>query len=270
MTAVLRRWPTLRGHRAAQGCAVDVGTARTRIAVPGRGLLLDEPTLLAYGRAGVVVAVGSAAQQAAASGPVRLVRPVRHGTVTDPVGCVHLLRSLMAEAEIEARQGLTIAIGVPVAGLASDVSVAVGVAASAGRGTVVPVESSLAAAIGAGTDVSEEATTLVCDVGVGLVEVAAVGSGRVLASTQVPLGLPDVVDDVDRVLRRVATALVGVLDDLPHAVAADLVARPLLLVGGGGLHPGFADQLAAACRLPVVVAPRPRAAVVEGLGACLG
>lgn len=260
---------TLTRRRSRHACAVDVGTARTRLVVPGRGLVVDEPTLLAYGRSGEVVAVGSAAARAAAGGPVRLVHPVHHGELVDPVGCVHLLACLMARADVQPTQGLTLAIGVPVGGRPSDVSVAAGIAAAVGGGPVIPVDSALAAAIGAGADVSEDAATLVCDIGIGLIEVAAVGSGRVLSSAQVPLGLADLEDPSDHVLLPVTAALVAILDDVPDAVAADLVARPLLLVGGGGLHPGLADRLAAACRMPVLAADRPRDALVEGLGACL-
>jgi actin-like ATPase involved in cell morphogenesis len=249
--------------------ALDVGTGRTRIHVADRGLVLDEPTLLAYGPRGDVLAAGHRAWAAATGHGVRLVWPVRRGVVVDPVSCVHLLRLLLRQAGAAPATDLVLATAVPTAASTRDTSVLTAAVASAGGGSVLPISAELAAAVGAGVDIADTVTNLVCDLGAGVIEVAATGDGRVLASSRIGIGAREFDEAPQRVLGGMVVALREVLDALPEHTAADLAARPVVLVGGGALRPGLAAALSAAWRAPVTVAGRPRDAVILGLGTCV-
>jgi actin-like ATPase involved in cell morphogenesis len=99
----------LRGGRRGRdgGFAVDLGSARTQVLVPGAGVVLDEPTLVAYAAGGIVVAAGQDAWVASETGPARLQMPVRSGVVRNPVACVHVLKQLLRLAGLTATDGRT-------------------------------------------------------------------------------------------------------------------------------------------------------------------
>jgi actin-like ATPase involved in cell morphogenesis len=193
--------------------------------------------------------------------------PMRGGIVGDPVGCVHLLRLLMRKAELAGADGSEVAVSVAGSAHARDASVLAGVIASATGRRVLPVQSALAASIGAGNDITQSAPRLVCDVGAGITEVAAVADGRVLASSAARMGVRHYVHDAERAVRRVVRQLRRVLDDLPDRAAREAAAGPLLFVGGGALLPDLATRLSSACRTPVRVPDQPSYAVANGLGA---
>jgi actin-like ATPase involved in cell morphogenesis len=250
------------------GLAIDLGTARTRVHRPGDGSGLDEPTLVAR-RGADVAAAGRDAWRTCTRTDARLCWPVRRGVVVDPVSCVRLLTLLLGDVAGRRAPGV-VAVAVRSGGDPYDDAVTAAVVASATGAAVRRVESLLAAAIGAGLAVDEPAAALVCDLGAGTLDLGAVGDGRLLASTSVPLGTHDWADDPLRVLAEARTALRRVLDALPPGTAGDLAARPVVLVGGGALVRDVPRRLAEAWRTDVAAAPEPRLAVVAGLARCLG
>ena len=263
---------TARKPRFTGGLAVDLGTARTRVLQPTSsrrgpaGVMLDEPTVVAR-RGRTVLAAGRQAWRLGTATSARLSWPVRHGVVVDPVACVQLLRELLPP-----RTGTT-AAGVVLAVRADDsvydTAVLTAVAASAIGVEVRRVDTLLAAAIGAGLPVDEPAAGLVCDVGAGVLELGAVGDGRLLASATARLGTRDYLDDPPRVRAAARGMLRHVLRLVPATVGGDLAAQSVCLVGGGALVDGLSRDLAQAWRTEVQLPDEPRLTVVRGLAACL-
>ena len=259
-----------RRRRVRDGAiAIDLGTARTQILLSGAGVILDEPTLTAYSLSGDVIAAGHDAWVASEVGPAQLRMPVRGGVVRDPVGCVHTVRLLLRKAGLTATDGRDVAVSLPATANARDASVLTAVMASATGGRIVPVESTLAASIGAGIDIGAGAPHIVCDLGAGVTEVAVIADGRLLSGSALRLGVRDFDDEPEQAVRRVVQLLRRVLDDLPELVAADAVAGELLLVGGGAYVPELVSRLSTAFQMPIRVPNDPRQAVANGLGRCL-
>lgn len=248
--------------------AIDLGTARTQVFVPGDGIVLDEPTLGAYDSTGEIIAAGYEAWIASAMGPARLRMPVRGGVVRDPVGCVNALILLLRKQRLTTLAGREVAVCLPTGTSEGDASVAAAVVASATGGRALPVDSSLAAAIGAGYDIGQSAPRLVCDVGAGITEMTAVGDGHVLAGSALRTGVNGYDDRPDDVLRQLVELFRRVLDELPERLAADSVSQPLLVVGGGALRADLVRQLGMAYNMQVHVPENPREVVVSGLGSC--
>lgn len=252
--------------RRGEAVAVDLGTSRTRVLVPRTGTLLDEPTMLAYA-GGRLVAVGDDAWKRSEAGDATLRLPVRGGVVVDADACADLLVSLLHRAGASHVDQLV--VSTPVAVTGEDAARSRAVAARVAQRPPVVVESVLAAAMTARVDVTDPAARLVCDIGAGVTELAAIGSGRVLASAVLPRGVADYRDDPEAACAALPDALSRVLGAVDGAVAGDLAARPLLLVGGGALVDGLVERLTDVLRLPVHAWPAPRSATVTGLARCL-
>ena len=202
--------------------AVDLGSARTRVAVAGPGLhgaprLIDEPTVVAVAREdrrvlGRGAAVGRLAARMLGRTPegVDAVRPVRGGVVAD----FDLTEALLHELLHKARRGrrgprspvlLTLAGGLT----AVERRAAVGCVRRAGAGAVRVLDSARAAALGAGLPVAEPVANLVVVVGAATAEVAVLSLGDRVAGRGVRGGADDWAAAVRDHLRAVHGLRVG-------------------------------------------------------------
>jgi rod shape-determining protein MreB and related proteins len=282
------RW---RRRATTANVAIDLGTARTRVLVQGRGIVLDEPSLVAYGpHPGGVLQVGDRAWSASAGHGAHGRWPVRRGVVVDAVCAVHLLRGLLGRAKVLEPE--VVVTAVPSNLSLRDKSVLRAVLTSGTGTTAIMCPMELATALGAGLDVSDPATQIMVDIGAGGTAFSATGDGRVLAAVHLDISAQDLAclaphDENHRLAagsvladdrRRGAGAVVDaltiglreLLDQLPAGVAGDLAARPILLSGGGALRAGVASTLSAhwgGARVTLI--PRPRDAVIAGLGSML-
>jgi len=248
--------------------ALDLGTSRTQIFAPGPGLLIDEPTLLASNRSGQVYAAGREAWEAGVSARARLSRPVRRALPVTPVNCVRFLTLLLQRYDLRVEGPVVLAI--PAVASPYEASVLAAVPASATGVRIVPVESLLAGAIGAGLPIDQRVGGLICDVGAGVLELGAIGEGRLLAQSSAKVGASDYLDDRQRLVASAAGALHRLLLKVPTATARELLSRPLHVVGGGALLGELKKDLADGLRLDVVLDDDPRQAVIKGLSRCLG
>jgi len=166
--------------------AVDLGTANTLIYVRGRGIVLNEPSVVALNvNTGQVVAVGIEAKRMIGRTPGNIVaiRPLRDGVIADFDVTERMLRYFIQQ--VHKRSYLVkprIIIAVP-SGLTGVEQSAVKEAAHrAGARRVYIFEEPLAAAIGAGLPVNEPMGNMVVDIGGGTTEVAVISLGGIVVS----------------------------------------------------------------------------------------
>ncbi|HEX5188644.1 MAG TPA: rod shape-determining protein [Streptosporangiaceae bacterium] len=169
--------------------AVDLGTANTLIYVRGRGIVLDEPSVVALNlNTGQVVAVGIEAKRMIGRTPGNIVaiRPLKDGVIADFDVTERMLRYFIQK--VHKRTHLAkprIVIAVP-SGLTGVEQSAVKEAAHrAGARRVYIFEEPLAAAIGAGLPVNEPMGNMVVDIGGGTTEVAVVSLGGIVVSQSI-------------------------------------------------------------------------------------
>jgi rod shape-determining protein MreB len=177
------------------GVAIDLGTANTRVHVAGRGVIIDTPTVVAIhedrsGRRRVLATGRDAAQMTGrAPADVRVVRPVRDGTIVDFEVLEAFLRLLMLH--IHRRRlwvGPRVAVAVP--HLLSDME-GRGVRETfeaAGAREVLLVERPLAAAVGVGLPIEDACGHMVIDVGAGHSSVSVLSLGEIVDWRQLPVG----------------------------------------------------------------------------------
>ena len=200
----------------ARSLAVDVGTCGLRVWVPGRGLVVDEPTVLALDEVrGTTAAFGRAAIElaAAASGDVILVRPIQAGVVVDEAHAARLLTLALTAAEIGSFTRSRLMLCIPAGATAVESRALCRLLADAGSSTVVAVRATLAAAAGAGLPVDEPYGSMVMDVGGGCCAAAVVALGEVVTQAAVRRGG----DDFARVVAARVRARHDVLLGLPAA-----------------------------------------------------
>jgi rod shape-determining protein MreB and related proteins len=166
---------------------IDLGTANTLVYVRGRGVVLNEPSVVTVNdKTGQVVAIGKEAKAMLGKTPphVRVVRPLSHGVISDFEVTEELLAYLIRKAQGDRTRlfGPRVVIGVPT-GVTNVESRAVKDAAlSAGAREVYIVEEPMAGAIGSHLPVNEPIGTMVLDIGGGTIDIAVLSLGGPVAS----------------------------------------------------------------------------------------
>ncbi len=165
---------------------IDLGTANTLVYVRGRGLVINEPSVVTVNdKTGQVVAVGKDAKAMIGKTPshIRAVRPLSHGVISDFEVTEELLAYLIRKAQGGRSRmlGPRVVIGVPT-GVTNVESRAVRDAAmNAGAREVYILEEPMAGAIGCKLPVTEAVGTMVLDIGGGTTDIAVIALGGSVA-----------------------------------------------------------------------------------------
>jgi rod shape-determining protein MreB len=168
--------------------AIDLGTANTLVYARGRGILLDEPSVVAVDTGNnTVVAVGAEAKRMIGRTPghIRAVRPMQDGVIADYEVTAEMLRYFVRK--VLRRRGSVagprVIVCVP-SGITSVEQRAVSETAyAAGARRVHIIREPMAAAIGAGLPVNQPQGSMIVDVGGGTSEVAVLALGGIVAAT---------------------------------------------------------------------------------------
>ncbi|HEY3143934.1 MAG TPA: rod shape-determining protein [Acidimicrobiales bacterium] len=171
--------------------AVDLGTANTVIYVRGRGIVLNEPSVVAVNtRDGRPVAVGVEAKRMIGRTPAHIeaIRPLKDGVIADFEICETMLRHFIRKVHNRKWSKPRMVICVP-SGITGVEQRAVQDAAQyAGARTAHIIEEPMAAAIGAGLPVQEPTGNMIVDIGGGTSEVAVISLGGIVTSQSVRVG----------------------------------------------------------------------------------
>jgi len=204
-------------HWLCPDLAIDLGTANTLIAVPGEGVVLDEPSVVALQKGsrrvlGQGTAVGKLARQMLGRTPesITAVRPIQDGVITDYELCEAMLQYFLRKLG-RSTPGLRPRVVLPVPAHITPVerrAVLHSVErAGAGHVTLVPVAK--AAAIGAGLPISEPLANLICDLGGGTTEVAVLSLGQIVAGRSLRVAGDEMDEAVVEYVRRHYSLKIG-------------------------------------------------------------
>ena len=164
--------------------AIDLGTVNTLIYEPGRGILLNEPSVVAIDRYdGEVVSVGHKALKLLGREPrgIEVHRPIRMGTIFNFEVAQKMLRTFIGSVTDGYRRGHFV-VGIPGSATAVEQRSVRDAAHDAGGRRIDLVDEGLAAGIGAGLTFDDERAHLVVDIGGGTTNIAIVASGGVVSS----------------------------------------------------------------------------------------
>jgi rod shape-determining protein MreB len=169
--------------------AVDLGTANTLVYVRGRGIVLDEPSVVAINvKDGRPLAVGAEAKRMIGRTPghIQAIRPLKDGVIADFDICEKMLRYFIQRVHQRRWAKPRMVICVP-SGITGVEQRAVQEAAeyAGARKPAYIIEEPMAAAIGAGLPVHEPAGNMVVDIGGGTTEVAVISLGGIVTSESI-------------------------------------------------------------------------------------
>ncbi len=172
--------------------AVDLGTANTLVYVRGRGIVLNEPSVVAVNvRDGRPLAVGAEAKRMIGRTPghIQAIRPLKDGVIADFEICEKMLRYFIQKVHNRRFGKPRMVICVP-SGITGVEQRAVQEAAeyAGARKPAYIIEEPMAAAIGAGLPVQEPTGNMIVDIGGGTTEVAVISLGGIVASQSVRIG----------------------------------------------------------------------------------
>ncbi len=196
--------------------AIDLGTANTLVYVKGKGIVLNEPSVVAVKKDGrgnnKILTVGKEAKRMLGRTPGNIVavRPLKDGVIADFEVTEAMLRYFIRK--VHNRAALVrprIVICVP-SGITQVERRAVRESAeSAGAREVYLIEEPMAAAIGAGLPVTEPTSNMVVDIGGGTTEVAVISLAGIVYSKSVRVGGDKMDDAIVQYLKRTYNLLIG-------------------------------------------------------------
>ncbi|MEE1770874.1 rod shape-determining protein [Streptomyces sp. JV185] len=239
-------------HRGVtRGLALDLGSSRTRVWVPGHGVLADTEVC---GEAGTGAGHG---------------RPVRRGRIVDPASCGRMLGRIADTALGADRTGTVIVLSHPVLAGARQRAEARELIAALGPTTVIALDSARAAAAYAGP--RDGGPLLVVDIGAELTEATLLVDGQVRDARQAETGLGDLApaQPPTAVVRTVLDMIMEMWKQDRHGAVLGALRRGPLLTGGGAARPDITNRIAVRLGVPVRLADDPATAVVRGAGMVL-
>ena len=199
--------------------AIDLGTANTLIYVRGKGIVLDEPSVVAIRTEGgpnakkTILAVGMSAKQMLGKTPgnITAIRPMKDGVIADFTVTEQMLKQFIKKVSPSRffSSSPRIVICVPCGSTQVERRAIKESALGAGARRVELIEEPMAAAIGAGLPVEEATGSMVVDIGGGTTEVGVISLGGIVYSNSVRVGGDKFDEAIINYIRRNYGMLIG-------------------------------------------------------------
>ena len=192
---------------------IDLGTASILVYIKGKGVVLKEPSVVAIDRdTDTIRAIGEEARLMIGRTPGNIVavRPLRQGVISNYSVTEQMIKYFIQKAVGKrSYKKPRISICVPSGATEVETKAVEDASFQAGAREVFIVEEPLAAAIGAGIDISKPCGNLVVDIGGGTTDIAVISLGATVESTSVKVAGDDFDDAIVRYMRKKHNLLVG-------------------------------------------------------------
>ena len=198
---------------AASDIGIDLGTSSVLVYVRGQGVVLKEPSVVAYDKdTNEIKAIGEDARLMIGRTPgnIAAVHPLRQGVISDYTITERMLRYFIQKAI--GRKTLKrprVCIGVPSGATEVERNAVSQAAMEAGARSVLIIEEPIAAALGSGVDISRAVGNMVIDIGAGTTDIAVISLGDTVISRTVKIAGDNFEQSIIRYLRKQYNLLVG-------------------------------------------------------------
>ena len=261
--------------------AIDLGTANTLVYVKGRGIVLNEPSVVAIvevkGKK-QVLAVGEEAKQMLGRTPgnIRAIRPLRDGVIADFEVAEEMIKYFIRK--VHNRRSFAapvVVVCVPSGSTAVERRAIQDSAENAGARKVYLIEEPMAAAIGAGLPVTEPTGSMIVDIGGGTTEVAVLSLGGIVYSRSVRVGGDKMDEAIIAYIRRNHNLLVGegsaarIKEDIGSACPPEDAEGETMEIKGRDLMNGVPKELILSERQIAESLAEPVGAIIEAVKVAL-
>ncbi|MBB53789.1 MAG: rod shape-determining protein [Magnetovibrio sp.] len=261
--------------------AIDLGTANTLVYVKGRGIVLNEPSVVAIAEVKgkkQVLAVGEEAKQMLGRTPgnIRAIRPLRDGVIADFEVAEEMIKYFIRK--VHNRRSFAapvVVVCVPSGSTAVERRAIQDSAENAGARKVYLIEEPMAAAIGAGLPVTEPTGSMVVDIGGGTTEVAVLSLGGIVYSRSVRVGGDKMDEAIIAYIRRNHNLLVGegsaarIKEDIGSACPPEDTEGQTMEIKGRDLMNGVPKELIISERQIAESLAEPVGAIIEAVKVAL-
>ncbi|MDP2193986.1 MAG: rod shape-determining protein [Alphaproteobacteria bacterium] len=234
---------------------IDLGTANTLVYVKGRGIVLNEPSVVAistYKGKQQVLAVGEEAKLMLGRTPgnIKAIRPLKDGVIADFEVAEEMIKHFIQK--VHNRRGFAapqIVICVPSGATPVERRAIQEAAESAGGRKAFLIEEPMAAAIGAGMPVTEPTGSMVVDIGGGTTEVAVLSLGGIVYSCSVRVGGDKMDDAITQYIRKHHQLLIGestaerIKKEIGSAIVMEDSANIKMSIKGRSLTNGIPQEI---------------------------
>ncbi|MGM0378903.1 MAG: rod shape-determining protein [Bacillota bacterium] len=194
---------------------IDLGTANTLVAVEGEGVIISEPSVIAVktGDENEVLAVGNKAKDMIGKTPgnIKAIRPLKEGVIAD-FNVTHQMLSYFIKKALKKNRFIfkpKVVVGVPSEVTEVEKRAVIKAALKAGAGKALLLEEPMAAAIGAGLDVSKPSGNMVVDIGGGTSEIAVISLGGIVTSRSIRVGGDDFDKAIEHYIKKEYSLAIG-------------------------------------------------------------
>lgn len=192
---------------------IDLGTANILMTLKGKGIVLKEPAVVAIDRkTGEIKATGFEAKEMLGRTPedIKAVRPMKDGVIADFTATGLMLKNMFKKVSSKYSVGRPrVVVGVP-SGITEVEERAVEESImQAGAKEVYIIEEPMAAAIGAGINITEPSGSMIVDIGGGTTEVAVISLGGIVVSNSLRVAGDELDEDIVNFIRREENLSIG-------------------------------------------------------------
>lgn len=196
---------------AKQDIAIDLGTANTLIFITGKGIVLNEPSVVAVTTGNTVLAAGDEAKYMIGRTPsnVKAIRPLKDGVIADFEATEAMLKFFLNKINIRKWYGPRILVCVPSEITMVEKKAVQEAVLSAGARHVYLMEEPMAAAIGANLPIHDPTGNMVIDIGGGTTEIAVISFGGIVVARSIAVAGDKIDFGIKQTIKRKYNVVIG-------------------------------------------------------------
>jgi rod shape-determining protein MreB len=191
---------------------IDLGTANTNVYLPGKGVVITEPTVVAYDEnSQKIIAVGKEAKEMIGKTPreIKIYRPLKEGVIADYKATLAILRYFLNKLKLTKFFKPILVVSVPAGITSTEKRAIIDAALEAGAREVHPIKEPILAALGAEMPIQSPLGNMIVNIGGGTTEIAVISLGGIVAFESLKIAGDKMDEAIKEYLRRKFNLAVG-------------------------------------------------------------
>jgi rod shape-determining protein MreB len=191
---------------------IDLGTANTNVYLPGKGVVITEPTVVAYDEISQkIIAVGKEAKEMIGKTPreIKIYRPLKEGVIADYKATLAILRYFLNKLKLTKFFKPILVVSVPAGITSTEKRAIIDAALEAGVREIHPIKEPILAALGAEMPIQSPLGNMIVNIGGGTTEIAVISLGGIVSFESLKIAGDKMDEAIKEYLRRKFNLAVG-------------------------------------------------------------